>query len=277
MKRFSAYLDSSRPSPLARAALSLADTYVQLRHWNLPTPPRKMMYEGVPSSWVYRRNGLAYMDHLKKFAGLTSSSKIYDIGSGLGRKTWPLADFLTEGEYFGIEPREDAVQWCRQSLSAVNSRLQFHHHDAINGYYNIAGSIDSASCTLPGSSGHYDIVMANSVFTHMLPAGVENYLAEMARLVNECGVVFATFFLEPDDPAVCGPILNAPRYTFATQRDGYRVQHADCDEHVVSYPEHRMRQMFGQAGIRVKKLLWGSWRGNRDYLDFQDIVIGCKA
>ncbi|GIH72063.1 MULTISPECIES: class I SAM-dependent methyltransferase [Sphaerimonospora] len=276
MNRYSTFLESSRPTRLARLALKVADGYVSFRYPRQPWPPLKMMYEGPSSRWVYRRNGLAYLDHLKALAGLTPASRIFDIGCGLGRKTWPLVGYLETGEYIGVDPREAAVEWCRRNLSSRDRKLRFRHIDVRNGYYTPNGSHDASAITLPADDDRYDIVMANSVFTHMLPGEIANYLGECSRILASGGRLLCTFFLSPDNPAAVGPIGAPARYAFPYERDGYRVQHDDCDEHVINYRESDIREMCDSVGIRLLDIKWGSWRGNARYLDFQDIVVGEK-
>jgi len=273
---YSTFLESSKPTRLARLVLRIADGYVSLRYPRQPWPSATMMYEGTPSRWVYRRNGLAYLAHLKHMAGLSPTSRLFDIGSGLGRKTWPLIGYFETGEYLGVEPRKDAVEWCQRNLSSRDSKLRFHHLDVQNGYYSPDGASDASAIMLPADDHRYDIVMANSVFTHMLPDGIVNYLGECNRILTTGGRLFCTFFIQPDDLTAGGPVNDSARYTFPHRREGYRVQHNDCDEHVVNYRERDIRKMCESAGFHILDIKWGSWRGNADYVDFQDIVIGDK-
>ncbi|WP_071656347.1 class I SAM-dependent methyltransferase [Mangrovactinospora gilvigrisea] len=219
---------------------------------------------------------MAYFDYLRELAGLTPASNVLDIGSGLGRKSWPLIGFLETGEYLGIEPRRDAVQWCTRNITRQDPRLRFEHIDVRNGYYTPQGSRDASTATLSAETGKYDIVMANSVFTHMLPAEINNYLRECRRVLVPGGRLLCTFFMTPDEPSILGPTVSPARYQFPHHRDGYRVQHDNCDEHVVNYDEHDVRSMYDNAGIKITDIHWGSWRGNKEFLDFQDIVIGEK-
>ncbi|WP_264372765.1 MULTISPECIES: class I SAM-dependent methyltransferase [Streptomyces] len=234
------------------------------------------MYEGVPSRWVYRRNGLAYLDHLTRMAGLTPNSRLLDVGSGLGRKAWPFIDYFQDGEYVGLEPRREAVDWCTQNLTSRDKRLRFEHIDVKNGYYTPGNSAEAGGFSLPAPDMSFDIVMANSVFTHMLPRDVGHYLAEFQRVLMPGGIAFCTFFLNPEEVKEKEELIAPPRYDFPHQRDGYRVQHADCDEHVVNYEETDVHSMHRQAGLFIAEIHWGSWRGGSTFTDFQDIVISRK-
>ena len=54
----------------------------------------------------------------------------------------------------------------------------------------------------------FDFVCATSVFTHMLPAGVANYLREIRRVLRPGGRCLATFFVLRSDLTGPGSYLH---------------------------------------------------------------------
>ena len=65
-----------------------------------------------------------------------------------------------------------------------------------------AGRCAAAEYRFPYADGTFDLVLATSVFTHLLADTAARYLAEAARVLAPGGVLFATWFLLRPDPAL---------------------------------------------------------------------------
>jgi SAM-dependent methyltransferase len=103
-----------------------------------------------------------YVERLVEVAALTPSSKVLDIDSGFGRLAVGLIPYLDQnGSYDGLDIVPAGIDWCK----------------------------------FPFDAETFDLVTLTSVFTHMLPAEVDNYLAEIARVLKPNGRCYATYLL----------------------------------------------------------------------------------
>jgi SAM-dependent methyltransferase len=71
--------------------------------------------------------------------------------------------------------------------------FRFYSVDVSNSSYNPKGSTEKFR--FPHGAESFDLIVATSVFTHLLPVGLENDLAEAARMLAPGGVLYASFLL----------------------------------------------------------------------------------
>jgi hypothetical protein len=107
----------------------------------------------------------------------------------------------------------------------------------------------------------------------MLPAGVENYLGEIARVLQPNGRALVTFFLlNAEQQALAGQGLNAIDFKFGL--DPYRIRSEAVPESAVAYDEVFVRQVLRQKGLDIiEPIHYGTWSGRVDGLSYQDIVL----
>jgi SAM-dependent methyltransferase len=87
------------------------------------------------------------------------------------------------------------VKWCTENLSPIDSNFTFEHHDVFNAGLNPHGRSADAVLPLPQESATASLVLACSVFTHLLQRDIPLYLAEMRRIMRPDGVLIASWFL----------------------------------------------------------------------------------
>lgn len=117
-----------------------------------------------------------------------------DAGCGLGRMAFGLAHYLRDAaRYEGFDVSAHLVQMA-QGRFASRQNFRFQHVDIYNRMYNPRGTIQAESFLFPYPDASFSFVFLTSVFTHMLPADVQNYLREIRRVMTQDGRCFATFF-----------------------------------------------------------------------------------
>ncbi len=73
--------------------------------------------------------------------------------------------------------------------------FRFTHVDLANDTYNPNGQATAASFRFPSDDATFDLVIATSVFTHLLPDEMGNYLGEIGRVLAPGGRLFSTWFV----------------------------------------------------------------------------------
>jgi SAM-dependent methyltransferase len=235
------------------------------------TPPRGMIYTG---SGDFRRSGEQSVELFKQLCGLQPHHSVLDIGSGIGRIAIPLTRFLNEkGRYEGFDVVKKGVDWCQERITAKFPNFQFQYISLENDLYRSDGG-SASSFRFPYEDASFDFAVANSVFTHMLPDEVDNYLGELRRVLRPGGVAYLTFFvfdLSRWDEKTAWPT----GFDFPYNYDHYRLMDDVVKSANVAFEEAHLRSMITENGLKVRDLYYGFWRGlpKSECHDFQDIVI----
>jgi SAM-dependent methyltransferase len=215
--------------------------------------------------------GDIHLKHFTSLCGLRDDDRVLDIGAGTGRIARPLTTVLKNGTYHGLEIVEESVRWCQVAYRRY-PHFDFQHANIRNSVYNPDGTVSAADYRFPFPERSITFAILTSVFTHMLPDEVENYLGELARVLAPEGRVFATFFLLNDQSrdnirrGVCA-------MAFRHRADRSWHESASALEAAVAYDEAEVMAMCDRAGLRVSRVYHGSWSGGTPGVDWQDIVI----
>ena len=211
-----------------------------------------------------------------EFANLKQNESVLDVGCGTGRMARPLASYLTSGHYDGIDIVRPSISWCQQTYSKQFPNFKFHHLNAYNGYYNPGGQCVASEYRFPFEDSTFDFIFLTSVFTHMLPADVENYAREISRMLKPGGRCLITYFLLNPDSYQSLREGKADR-TFDNEMPGCRVQYAANPEAAVAYEERDVSAIYTACDLQVMEpIRYGRWSGRQDGTSYQDLVLARK-
>lgn len=230
-------------------------------------PPRRYRLVGAGD---FTQVGRRYVDHLVELAGLETDDDVLDIGCGSGRMAIPLLEFLgAQGSYRGFDIVPDWIRWCEDNITSRNPRFRFTLADIHNRKYNPTGAVEASAYRFPYESDSFAVAFATSVFTHLMPADVENYIAETKRVLQPGGRLLATFFLLTGTSADGRAELD-----FSRRADGCWVTDPALPELAVAYDEEDVRKLHREHGLElVEPIHHGSWSGRPGARDYQDIVV----
>jgi len=213
--------------------------------------------------------GLISMGYLKP------NYRILDVGCGLGRLARPLTKFLDHsGEYYGFDIAKDSIEWCESHYS-VYENFHFLWADLHSKFYNPDGKLGASSHEFPYQNDFFDFVMLTSVFTHLMPADVDNYLSEIARVLKSNCRCYATYFLLREEEKV--KIENSPSdgQTVNTPIDGGYIRDANIPEKMVLLEEQPIIDLYHKHNLEIERITYGTWCG-RPQGNYQDEIVSIK-
>jgi SAM-dependent methyltransferase len=188
--------------------------------------------------------------------GLTPTTRLLEIGCGVGRLAYELADYLVDGgSYTGFDISETAIAWLNDHYAPRLPNFRFDHLDVHNPRFNPDGNHQPASERFPYADASFDFVCAFEVFMHMERAGVERYLGEIDRVLVPGGRAVVTFMAILDDAAP-GGIGGRP---FVAVGDGVYTRLPDRQGWSLGYHDRLIREMLGAAGLRLDDTVEGQW------------------
>jgi len=165
--------------------------------------------------------------------------------------TSPLPECLKS--YCGCDTNKSVIGWCERHIRTKYRNCYFTHltSRAVN--------------HLPYASESFDVVLAKSLFTHLLKKETENYLNEIKRLLQPGGHCLATFFLL-DGRKLIG------KYTFENNHGIVKYERESNPKLAVAYETDYLYKLLKK--LKLSSEVWyGTWRGDGRGLSYQDIIV----
>ena len=236
-------------------------------------PPRWMVFVGGCNF-----NDQEFLRYFTELGGLKPSNRVLDVGCGIGRMAVPLTKFIDEhGSYDGFDIVPDGIMWCQRHITPRFPRFRFTLADIYNGLYNPEGSYKATDYVFPYPDSSFDFVFLTSVFTHMLPTDMENYLRQIVRVLRPDGRCFVTYFLITPEVEVL--ISNgASTLPMREQPGGYSTIDHGTPEYDIAHPESTVLGLYGKLGLElICPIQYGTWCGRASGLTYQDVLVARKA
>lgn len=240
------------------------------------TPPRRLLFDGTTTYRQFQQAGERFADYLAEH-GFRSDHRVLEIGCGNGKNARGLTRYLTPpGSYDGIDVAPNGVAWCRQHFTPRFRHFRFQQADLYNSTYNPAGRLRAAEYRFPFADASFDLVFLSSVFTHLLPDEVDNYLGEIGRVLRTGGRCFASFFLLNKDSLI-GVLKDkaAPAFRFQHGSPDCLIADPNWPEDAVAHDETTVRAWYARHGLQIEEpIVFGKWwQGEWNY---QDVIWAVK-
>lgn len=253
-------------------ALGPVDYFRRIVNGKTDLPPLHLRrYVGPLSS--FESSGVEFMGYLRELAGLQTDERVLDVGCGCGQMALHLKDYLSEsGSYVGVDIHRASINWCQEKIARRYKNFDFAHIDVRNLAFNPNGTQPAEAYRFPCADRSFDLILLKSVFTHMRPPDVSNYLSEVSRLMKHNGRCLSTFFLLNDDQAALAK-QGANTLAFNYGEGEWRYVHEHSPESAVAYDETVVMRLLEEHGLKLEKRFYGRWTGREDGLSYQDILL----
>ena len=251
---------------IANSPLDALDTLMGRR--NPLLPPRGLWFVGGRKN--YATSNELFIGYLAGL-GLQPEHAVLDIGCGIGVMAARLVDYLTIGRYEGFDIVRVGTDWATAHITSKHPNFHFLHADVYNRHYNPAAAVQAEAYTFPYANGQFDFAFAKSVFTHMTPPAVEQYLRESARVIKSGGTaIVSAFLINPESIE----LIQAKKSSLALSlEDGLWVLDPKFPETAIGLLEPDFMDWCRAAGFQPKNVSYGSWCGRSRYLSYQDLIV----
>lgn len=161
---------------------------------DLPIPPYELRVLVGPTdaaAFDNPRAGLVFDDLRPE-----QYRSVVDLGCGCGRIARQLIQQVPRPDhYLGIDLHRGMIRWCTDNLAPAADGFRFVHHDVFEAGFNPTGRPIDELLPIPADDGSATLVVAWSVFTHLVQEQIPHYLAEVSRILAPNGLVRSTWFL----------------------------------------------------------------------------------
>ena len=243
-------------------------------------PPKSKIFVGTVD---FKEGAQEAVDRLIRMNVITPESRVLDVGCGIGRLAIPLTSYLKGGSYDGLDIVPSGIDWCNEHIAPKFQGFHFTLADIYNTEYNPGGQMKASEYTFPYADDAFDLVVLISVFTHMLPADTERYIAEISRVLRPGGRCWASFYiLNPDSIKM----MNAGNGSLRFKHDHgtYWTVNDKMPELSTGYQEDYIMDVFERNKLSLANgMHYGGWPGRPDLWDEgtgkfgdQDLLLATK-
>lgn len=234
-------------------------------------PPKGLIFTG---SGDYLTIGKHFFGHLKKYCDFNEDSSVLDIGCGIGRMAIPFTHYLSpKGRYEGFDIVKIGIDWCTKNISSRFPNFTFKLIPLKNDLYRLDTNEKAAELQFPYEDNRFDLIFLTSVFTHMLPSDVENYISEIQRVLIKDKKCFATFFIIEEENETMPNSIGSKN--FPHNFGDYYLMNKNVKEANVAFKKSYIEALLKKNNLELTHFIKGNWSGiqNTELNEHQDIVI----
>ena len=203
-----------------------------------------------------------HFESLQLYFHVVPSTSILDVGCGVGRSAIRFIEMLgREGTYLGTEIDRESVEWCREHITTRHPNFRFEFFDINNESYNPSGRLKTDDYPIPLENCSVDLVILQSVFTHISEEEIAFYMGEFSRVLRPGGIVYSTFFLIDDE--TLDRIKNSTFLTFRHQvTEGAWVHDANLPSAARGYSVTKIQRLVNPTQLVIHQgPFFGTWSG----------------
>ena len=243
-------------------------------------PPYSLMKFGGYSEGETAKIFADFADYLLNNNLLKKDSKVLDMGCGVGSLSRFIGDALDAyGQYTGMDIIKESIQWCEKHITGLYPNARFRHADIYNKSYNPTGPDLASEYRFPFDDNSLDLVILKSVFTHMVPKDVDNYLSEIGRILKPEGACVATYFVLNEETRACID-SGKTRFDFKYPFEDRLVTNPEIPEDAIAYDQYKLHSMYASKGMQISRIDSGNWCDRHTHaqtITSQDILVGKKS
>ncbi|MCD6109221.1 methyltransferase domain-containing protein [bacterium] len=238
-------------------------------------PPKRLNFVG---SSEFKKVGNEFVKYFKELGNLKSNDVVLDIGCGIGRIAIPSTKYLTDGELYGFDIDKRGIKWCKKNISKKFSNFHFQYVDIFNKYYNKKGKIHADKFSFPYKNNKFDFIFATSVFTHMLPKQINQYLSEIKRVLKPGGKCFLTWFsIDEEVQENINKHVSNCNFIYPYEGNFAFYSHKNVPEAEIGYMENWIIEQLRKFDCCENlKIHHGNWSNRKESLSYQDIFVSEK-
>lgn len=167
------------------------------------------------------------------------------------------------------------VDWCKQQLEPLLPNFRFSLADVRAPGYNCTGAVAASAYLFPYAREEFDAAVLSSVFTHMLADEIENYVAQLARVLKPEAPVFITVLLF-DHEAERAVAQSAAAFDFQYPVGPCMTFDRSRPREGIACPQAWLTEVLRRNDFAIRSIQRGNWRQVRSCEVSHDVVLATR-
>jgi len=248
-----------------------------------PPPHIRKVVQNNMSVFGYGGIGSQFAGLIKLLCEVKSQNKILDFGCGGGRVASWFYDYIKNpGQLYGLDVVPEVIHYAKK----IMPKFEFTYMNVFSENYNRdPKAVKPEHVRFPYNNEFFDVTYLVSVFTHMIPPKIQNYVKEISRVLKEGGRCFVTFFLLQNNSEYLKEgweqkFVISDLHSLKTNdgKDSFRVGNKNNPEDWVIYDLDYIISLFRKHDMElVHGPFFGNWNNYPDWLTSQDILVFKKT
>ncbi|MGD9850219.1 MAG: class I SAM-dependent methyltransferase [Nitrospirales bacterium] len=219
-------------------------------------------------------NGQRVYDWLSVHVPEHCYGDILDVGCGDGRVAAAFGrDKSYEGRYFGFDINRDRIE-ALKNIFAERKKFEFGYADIAHSYYNPTGRLSPLEFRYSEAEvqGAFDLIIYNSIFSHMAVCAIKRHLQEAVKYLRVNGRIWLTGYML-DNEMVDG--FSNKYWAFCTPYDLGFSAIPKNPEGCVAFHERIWHEIVSEVNLVFIHIIRGYWQTSTRSLDQhkQDVMI----
>ena len=216
---------------------------------DLPKPDPSVSRVG-PDSGARGKRQAELLQHF----GLTTETDFLEVGCGVGRLAYELADIIEVGTYAGFDVSPTAIDWLNENYASKLSNFRFDLLDVFSARFHPDAESHGSDVRFPYDDDSFDMSGSFAVFIHIELDVVQNYLRELARVMRPGSRSVHTFF------ALTGQVPKlASGRPLHDVGGGRHTSKPSGPGGVWAYEDAVIRAAADEAGLELVDFVCGTW------------------
>ena len=206
-----------------------------------------------------------HLSLIEKFHKFQKTDHVFELGCGIGRDAIPITTLLSErGHYYGADIDLTTIEWCQENITALNRNFDFFHFDIQNDHFNPNGKCTTRDCRLPAPDNSVDLVILQSIFTHLNKSDIAFYFGEFQRILKPGGKIYCTLFIVDDACIARLRLQETPYLEFKYRLDeDCWTQNDKNPTHAYGYQACWIERVAHNAGFKISSGPYFGWWSNQ--------------
>ena len=235
------------------------------------SPPSRLIFTGRGD---FLRIGESFLQDFISKNIIQKNSAVLDIGSGIGRIAIPLTAYLDNGRYEGFDIMKPGIAWCQKNITSRFPHFKFTQVSLSNDLYRNTGE-SATQFVFPYQDNSFDLAIATSVFTHMVPEEVIRYVEEIQRVLKTGGYAYLTFFVLNEN-SKAQMTRGKNEFNFQYDHGNYRLLDEKVKSANVAYEEkYLFSEIIKPHQFEMVSTEYGTWsiQEKGSLIAFQDRIV----